>query len=89
MRGLMEMRATHDRRSVEALNVDRRIEELLHVGDDLRHAREANAERRAHDGSKHGPTAWIGRHLIVAGRALAGDGATRAASPELPRSATA
>jgi hypothetical protein len=83
MRGLMETRASHDRRSVEALNVDRRIQELLHVGDEIRHAREADAGRRAHGGPRHGPTSWIGRHLIVAGRAIAGDGATRPSSPEL------
>ena len=81
---LMETRAPHDRRSVEALNVDRRIEELLHVGEDLRHAREADAKRRAHDGARHGPTAWIGRHLIVTGRAIAGEAATRPTYPELP-----
>jgi hypothetical protein len=84
MRGLMETRASHDRRSVDALNVDRRIQELLHVGDDIRHTREADAERRAHEGSRHGPTAWLGRHLIGVGRAIAGDAPTRPASPELP-----
>ncbi len=83
MRGMMESRASHDRRSVEELDVDRRIEELLHVGDDLRHAREAKTERRAHDGSRHGPAAWIGRHLIVAGHAIAGDAPARPPCPEL------
>ena len=52
---------------------DWRTNELLHVGDDLRHQREADARRATSGPGRHGLRGWVGRHLVVVGRSVAGE----------------
>ena len=64
-----------------------RTDELLHVGDDLRHQREADARHAVRDSTRHGLRGWIGRHLVVVGRSVAGEPAPARPRPcpELPK----
>jgi len=65
---------------------DWRTDELRHVGDDLRHQREADARRASSDTNRHGLRGWVGRHLVVVGRSVAGDEPTRQRPcPDLPK----
>lgn len=61
-----------------------RTDELLRVGDDLRAQRDADARRSNPDGSHHGLRAWVGRHLMVVGRSVAGEPARTRPCPDLP-----
>ena len=63
---------------------DWRTNELLHVGDDLRHQREADARRATTDTSRRGLRGWIGRHLVVVGRSVAGEPTRQRPCPDLP-----
>jgi hypothetical protein len=63
---------------------DWRTDELLHVGDDLRHQREADARHAGQDGTRHGLRGWVGRHLVVVGRSVAGEPARPRPCPDLP-----
>ena len=62
-----------------------RMEELLHVGDDLRHQREAGANHGRSEASHHGLLGWIGRHVVGRGHAVAGEGLRRPSRPDLPQ----
>ena len=62
-----------------------RTDELLHVGDDLRHQRDADARRAGTDASRHGLRGWIGRHLVVVGRQVAGEPTRTRPCPDLPQ----
>ena len=61
-----------------------RTDELLHVGDDLRNQREADARRAGTDSSRHGLRGWVGRHLVVVGRQVAGEPSRPRPCPDLP-----
>lgn len=50
-----------------------RTDELLHVGDDLRHERDVGAKHGESEAPHRGLRGWIGRHLIGAGQAIAGE----------------
>ena len=63
---------------------DWRTDELLHVGDDLRHQREADAHRSSEDLSRHGLRGWVGRHLVAVGGQVAGEPARTGPCPDLP-----
>jgi hypothetical protein len=63
---------------------DWRTTELLRVGDDLRHQREADAQRAQPDATRHGLRGWVGRHMVVVGRSVAGEPARKRPCPELP-----
>ncbi len=63
-----------------------RTEELLHVGDDLRHGREAGARKDGHgrsDGTRPGLRGWIGRHLMGVGHVVAGEPTRRPPCPDV------
>ena len=62
-----------------------RTDELLHVGDDLRNQRDADARRAETDPSRHGLRGWVGRHLVVVGRQVAGEPARPRPCPDLPK----
>ena len=62
-----------------------RTDELLHVGDDLRHQREADAERAGTTSSRRGLRGWVGRHLVVIGRQVAGEPARPRPCPDRPQ----
>jgi hypothetical protein len=62
-----------------------RTDELLRVGDDLRAQRDADARRSNPDGSRHGVRGWVGRHLVVVGRSVAGEPDRTRPRPDLPQ----
>jgi len=62
-----------------------RMEELLHVGEDLRHQREAGARHGRNEASRHGLQAWISRHVVGTGHAAAGEAPRRSSHPDLPQ----
>ena len=62
-----------------------RTDELLHVGDDLRHQRDADAQRADTSATRRGLRGWVGRHLVVIGRQVAGEPARPRPCPDLPQ----
>lgn len=62
-----------------------RIGELLRVGDDLRHQREADANHGQDHVSRHGLLGWIGRHVVGLGHAAAAGALRRPSHPDLPQ----
>ncbi len=62
-----------------------RTDELRHVGDDLRHQREADLQRGASRTIQRGLRGWVGRHLVVIGRQVAGEPARPRPCPDLPQ----
>jgi hypothetical protein len=62
-----------------------RTDELLHVGDDLRNQRAADARRARTGSSRHGLRGWVGRHLVVVGRQVAGEPPRSRPCPDVPK----
>ena len=63
---------------------DWRMDELLHVGDDLRHQREADAHGSNDEPNRHGLRGWVGRHLVAVGGQVAGEPVRTTPCPDLP-----
>ena len=62
-----------------------RTEELLHVGQDLRHQRAAGTNQGRNEASRHGLGDWISRHVVGIGHAVAGETPRRSSRPDLPQ----
>jgi len=62
-----------------------RTDELLHVGDDLRHQRDADANRSGSSATRRGLRGGVGRHLVVIGRQVAGEPARPRPCPDVPQ----